>query len=106
MYCTYFQHYSYNCSHQYFSPRNKRIRPSPLHSSSQTNSGNYTDDEDYGSSTNAISPFARLVNYAALGFFVLVVLIFNIVFWTVALGQYNTTAEDLLREKRAMKPIR
>ena len=53
------------------------------------------DDEDY--------PRTRIFNYAALGAFVFVVLVFNIWFWTAALGEYGKTPADVLMEK---KPIR
>ena len=53
------------------------------------------DDEDY--------PRTRIFNYAALGVFIFVVLVFNIWFWTAALGEYGKTPADVLMEK---KPIR
>lgn len=46
---------------------------------------------------------ARAFNLAAAGLFALVVVVFNVAFWAVALGQHNMGPEEILEAKR---PIR
>ncbi len=71
----------------------------------RTNSGSLTgmkrevDDE-----TKEDLAMAKIANYAALAFFLVVVVLFNIVFWVVAFREYNMNEEELLAEKKA--PIR
>ena len=55
------------------------------------------DDGDDGSA-------AKVANFGAMAAFVLVLLIFNIVFWVVALKEQGTDAEQILQEKKT--PIR
>ena len=68
----------------------KRIR-TPSGSLAGSQDHRRHEDEDYTTT--------KFGNYGAMVFFVLVIIIFNIAFWVIALKEYNMGTEELLEEK-------
>ncbi len=66
----------------------------------RSNSGASLEDDNEGEDDFRL---AKLVNYVGFGLFVGIVVLFNIVFWSVALKEYKMEGEQLLEIK---KPIR
>jgi hypothetical protein len=46
---------------------------------------------------------AKFANIGSIVVFLLVVIIFNIAFWVIALAEYNTTSNELLEMRKPIK---
>ena len=55
----------------------------------------FDDEEDSGT--------ARLANFAAMGIFVVIIIIFNIAFWVIALKEFNKGADEIIQERKPIK---
>ncbi len=74
----------------------RRIRTPSGSSVGRSDGRGQVEDEDAGA--------ARLANYGAMAFFLLAIVVFNVVFWILALKEFNMPAEDILQAKKP--PIR
>jgi flagellar basal body-associated protein FliL len=83
-----------------FGEKITRSRPQMAFHRIRSASGSVNENEKEEDDNGA----AKVANYVAMGGFVALIVLFNIVFWAVALKEYNMDKEQLLDEKRP--PIR